>query len=102
MNRSLDLFEEMIPPIINEYIELYYKDAFKISKKINIIKLRKEKALSKMEIRALNVIQSYSERNDNLINLNNIISLVSEENKDLIIEAIESLIKRKMIIPVNP
>ncbi|KKM65502.1 hypothetical protein LCGC14_1490660, partial [marine sediment metagenome] len=99
---SLDLFEEMIPPIINEYIELYYKDAFKISKKINIIKLRKEKALSKMEIRALNVIQSYSERNDNLINLNNIISLVSEENKDLIIEAIESLIKRKMIIPVNP
>ncbi len=102
MNRSLDLFEEMIPPIINEYIELYYKDAFKISEKINIIKLRKEKALSKMKIRALNVIQSYSERNDNLINLNNIISLISEENKYLIIEAIESLIKRKMIIPVNP
>jgi len=99
---SLDLFEEIIPPIINEYIELYYKDAFKLSTKINVIKLRKDKALSRMETRALNVILSYSEGNNDLINLNNIINLVSEENKDLIIEAIESLILKKMIVPANP
>ncbi len=39
---------------------------------------------------------------DNIItNLNNIVELVSEENKNLIIDAIESLIKQKLIIPVN-
>ena len=43
-----------------------------------------------------------SKRNNNLINLKNIIELVSEENKDLIIEAIESLIMRKLIVPSNP
>lgn len=33
---------------------------------------------------------------------NNMITLISEENKDLIIEAIESLIKQKIIVPANP
>ena len=82
--------------------ELYYKDSFRLSSEINLITLRKEKVLTKMEIRVLNVFQSMSKRNNNLINLKNIIELVSEENKDLIIEAIESLIMRKLIVPSNP
>ena len=35
------------------------------------------------------------------INLDNIVELVSEENKDLVIEAIETLIEHKIIMPVN-
>ncbi len=67
---------------------------------INLIKMKKEKKLTKMEMRIINVIQSMSE--DNIItNLNNIVELVSEENKNLIIDAIESLIKQKLIIPLN-
>jgi len=99
---SIDIFEEMVPPIISEYFELYYKGSFSLPKKIDLSTLRKEKTMSKMEIRVLNVIQSMSKRNDEIINLNSIIELVSEENKDLIIEAIEVLIERKIIIPVNP
>jgi len=99
---SLNLFEETVPPIINEYFELYYKGSFTIPKKIDLFALRKEKSLSKMEIRVLNVIQSMLKRNDEIITLNSIIELVSEENKDLIIEAIEVLIERKIIISVNP
>jgi hypothetical protein len=39
---------------------------------------------------------------DNIItDINNIVELVHEDNKDLIVEAIESLIKHKIIIPLN-
>jgi len=99
---SLDDFEVMIPTIIHEYFELYYKDSFKVATHLNLIKLKKERALSKMEMRVINVVQSMSKDNNTIVNLNNIVELVSEENKDLIIEAIESLIKRKIIIPINP
>jgi hypothetical protein len=98
---SLDIFEETIPTIINEYFELYYKGSFRLSAKLDLLTLRKEKNLSKLEIRVLNVIQSSSKRNNNIVNLDDIIDLVSEENKDLIIEALEVLIDRKMIIPVS-
>ena len=99
---SLDIFEATIPSIINEYFELYYKGSFRLSAKIDLLTLRKEKSFSKLEIRVLNVIQSAAKRNNNIVNLDNIIELVSEENKDLIIEAIEVLIERKMISPINP
>ena len=99
---SLDLFEELVPIIINEYFELHYKGSFRLSGKIDLLKLRKEKNLDKLEIRTLNVIQSASKRNNNIVNLNDVIELVSEENKDLIIVAIETLIERKLIIPINP
>ncbi|MHA2393291.1 MAG: hypothetical protein ACXAEX_15225, partial [Promethearchaeota archaeon] len=98
---SLDMFEELVPEIISEYFELYYKESFVLAQTVDLLKLKKEKDLSKMEIRVLNVAQSISKRNNNVIYLNNITELVSEENKDLIIEAIESLLERKLIIPVN-
>ena len=83
---------------MNDYFELYYKESFKLPENINFLKLRKEQSLSKMEMRVINVIQSMSK--DNIItDLNHIIELVSEENKDLIIEAIEVLIKRGLIVP---
>ncbi|MFX1374373.1 MAG: hypothetical protein ACFFA0_01040 [Promethearchaeota archaeon] len=97
---SLDDFEILVPEILNEYFELYYKDSFKLAPKINLIALKKEKKLSKMESRVINVIQSMS--SDNIVaDLNNIVELVSEENKSLIIEAIESLIEQKIIIPLE-
>ncbi|MBY8985771.1 MAG: hypothetical protein KGD65_11920 [Candidatus Lokiarchaeota archaeon] len=99
---SLDMFEEIVPMIIGEYFELYYKGSFTIPRKLDLLKIQREKSLSKMEIRVLNVIQSMSKRNDDSINLNSIIELVSEENKDLVIEAIEVLIEQKLIIPINP
>ncbi len=99
---SLDKFEEIVPMIIEEYFELYYKGSFTLPRKLDLLNLRKEKSLSKMEIRVLNVVESMLKRNEDIINLNSIIELISEENKDLVIQAIEGLIDRKLIIPVNP
>ncbi len=98
---GLDQFEELIPPIIIEFFELYYKETFKINKdKISLLKMKKELDLSKMETRVINVIRSTSKKSEEF-NLEFILQLVSEENKDLVIEAIESLIKQKLIIPFN-
>ncbi|MFX0002274.1 MAG: hypothetical protein ACFE9J_02220, partial [Candidatus Hermodarchaeota archaeon] len=97
---ALDDFEIMVPQIINEYFELYYKESFKLASDINLIKMKKEKKLTKMEMRVVNVLQSMAK--DNLIaDINSTVELVHEENKDLIIEAIESLIKQKIIIPLD-
>ncbi len=97
---SLDDFQILVPEILNEYFELYYKDSFILSEDINLITMKKERKLTKMEMRVINVIQSMSEDNK-IADLNNIVELVSEENKDLIIEAIESLLKQKLIIPLS-
>ncbi|MFW9781785.1 MAG: hypothetical protein ACFFFB_05820, partial [Candidatus Heimdallarchaeota archaeon] len=98
---SLDMFEELVPKIIKEYFELFYKETFALVESIDLLKMKKEKDLTKMEIRTLNVAQSISKRNNNVIYLNNITELVSEENKDLVIEAIESLLERKLLVPIN-
>ena len=62
--------------------------------------MKKEFDLSKMETRVINVIRSSSKKSE-AFDLEFILKLVSEENKDLVIEAIESLIKQKIIIPFN-
>ncbi|MFX1301959.1 MAG: hypothetical protein ACFE9X_01245 [Promethearchaeota archaeon] len=100
-NGALDDFEMIIPKILNEYFELYYKDSFKLVGSLNLIKLKKERALSKMEMRVINVVQSMSKDTNIIVNLNNIVELISEENKDLVIEAIESLIRQNIIISTN-
>ncbi|MFX0106341.1 MAG: hypothetical protein ACFE75_12750, partial [Candidatus Hodarchaeota archaeon] len=98
---SLDNLEIIIPRILNEYFELYYKGSFKLADDLNLINLKKLRTLSKMEMRIINVVQSMSKDTNIIVNLNNIVELVSEENKDLIIEAIESLINQNIIIPLN-
>jgi len=95
---SLDQFENLVPPIINDYIELYYKEPFMINKPIQNAKLRKESELSTMETRILNVIYSIV-KNKSAFHLDFIIESVHEHNKDKIIDALESLIQKKIIIP---
>ncbi|MHA2050002.1 MAG: hypothetical protein ACW986_10330 [Promethearchaeota archaeon] len=99
---SLDYFEEIVPSIINEYFQLNYKESFRLSHKFDLTTMKKEKTLSKMEIRVLNVIQSMARGDSSLITLKTIVEMVSEENKDLVIEAIESLIQHKILLPSNP
>ena len=99
---SLDQFEVILPSILNEYFELYYKESFQLNIRDNeFLKMTKDKSLNKMEIRVLNVINSVAKSKENIINLDMIINLVHEENKDIIIKAIESLIAQKIIIPFN-
>ncbi|MFX1321813.1 MAG: carboxypeptidase-like regulatory domain-containing protein [Promethearchaeota archaeon] len=99
---SLEQFEIILPSILNEYFELYYKESFQLNiRDTEFLKMTKDKSLNKMEIRVLNVINSVAKSKENIIHLDTIINLVHEENKDIIIKAIESLIAQKIIIPYN-
>jgi len=95
---SLDQFDDLVPPIIKDYFELYYKEPFKIGKTEYIAKLRKDSELSSMETRILNVIYSIAKSKHEFY-LNFIIESVHEMNKDKVIDALESLIQKKIIIP---
>jgi hypothetical protein len=95
---SLDMFGNLIPPIVNNYIELYYKEPFEINAPEDIAKIKKEMELNSMETRILNVIYSMVKSKKNFY-LEHILDAVHEQNKDKIIDAFESLIVRKLIIP---
>ena len=97
---SLDEFEKDIPPILNEHFELFYKEPCKLTKPEIMAKIRKEDELNSMELRILNVINSLLKgKGKSEFYLDNILEVVHEENKDLIIESIETLMDRKIIIP---
>jgi hypothetical protein len=93
-------FESKLPPIIAKYVELYYKEAFKISDAEHIARIRKESELNSMETRILNVIYSIA-KNKQEFHLKTIFEVVHEKNQDLIIDAIETLINKQVIIPSN-
>ncbi|NHJ20122.1 MAG: hypothetical protein EAX91_04200 [Candidatus Lokiarchaeota archaeon] len=91
-------FEDLFPPVINNYIELYLKEPFVINSADYIAKVRKEGELNSMETRILNVIYSIA-KSKKEFNLETIFELIHEKNKDIVIEGIESLIKKKVIVP---
>jgi hypothetical protein len=91
-------FEVLFPPIINKYVELYFKETFTINNAKFIAKLRKEVELNSMETRILNVLYSIA-KNKREFYLENIFKIIHEKNRDIVIDAIEGLIKKQIIIP---
>jgi hypothetical protein len=92
---ELGKFEKIIPQVILQSINLYYKDLFRLADNLRI-----EKAihLTSMEKRLINVLRSNSRNGEDFL-LKSILKMTSEKNEDLIIEAIEGLIQKKLIIP---
>jgi len=93
-------YEAKLPPIIAKYVELYYKNPFKINDAKFIAKLRKESELNSMETRLLNVMYSITKSKAEFY-LERIFEVVHEKNQDLIIDAIETLLDKQIIIPSN-
>ena len=98
---SLDYFEEKIPEIFAEYIDLEYKEYWTLTRPADLAMIRKESELSSMETRVLNVIRSFAKGKEPFY-LKRILELVHEENQDVVIEAIETLIERNIILPYVP
>lgn len=96
---SLDNFNQIIPSVLSEHLKLFYKEPFKLcSDRINISKLKRENNIPKIEMRIINVIHSISKDNHHFY-LEQLVNIISEENKDLIFDAINSLIYKHIIIP---
>ncbi len=98
----LDEFEELIASFVNNHYELYYKEFFEINQKtFDLMRLSKERKFTKLETRVINNIISIS-KDKNKFELETVLNIVSEQNKDLVINAIESLIELKIIVPFIP
>jgi hypothetical protein len=107
---NLDEYEEKLPKMINHYFELYYKEPFRLADNyFKFIKKKKEKIFTRLENQVLNIIQSLKviqstqsivKSKKIVFHLNTILDLVGKQNKDLVIEAIESLIEKKVIAPI--
>ena len=83
-----------------QHFELFYKEPCKLTKPEILAKVRKENELNSMELRILNVIYSLLKgKGKSEFYLDTLLEVVHEENKDLIIDSIETLITRKIIVP---
>jgi len=100
-NGILAPFEKNIPLLLSKNLSLYYKEFFKITENQKLFKKKlSSKDTPKMEKRVLNVISSYM-KHDSKFNLESILEIVSEKDENLVIEALEDLIKEKIIEPTN-
>lgn len=95
---ELDAFQRLAPPIISEYLDLFYKEQFIFAKPEIFAMIRKESTLSAIENRVINVIYSFA-KGKVPFKFGRIFELIHEENRDLVIDAIETLLARNMIVP---
>jgi len=91
----------IIPPILNKHLNLFYKQDFIITEERKYYnKMTQTQMVSTMERRVLTIIEVFLEHHDTF-EFSDVFDLISEENEDLIIEALISLVHKKMIIPVE-
>lgn len=94
---SLDKFEQLIPPILNNYFELFYKEAFILNNVEHIAQVREETDIRKMETRIINVIYSVAKSKKEFY-LDQLLEIVHEEDKNKVIDGLESLLQKEIII----
>ncbi len=95
---SIDQFGELMPPIISNYIELSYKEPFILNSPAFIADARKEMEINAMEKRVLNVIYSMAKSKKEFY-LDHVVESVHEDNKDLVIDALETLVQKRILVP---
>jgi hypothetical protein len=99
-DNTLHYYQKVIPPFLDEYFELFYKHEFKINYlEKDIESIKKKHHLNHLQYRVLNNIFLILSRN-NSFKLLDVIKKMSRNNENLIIDAIESLIEKKIIVPI--
>ncbi|MFW9782535.1 MAG: hypothetical protein ACFFFB_09670 [Candidatus Heimdallarchaeota archaeon] len=96
---QIKTYNKKISHILEQYLDLSYKGPFIINPNLSATELRKDRNLSKMEHRVLNVVESHIREIKQSFLLITLLDLISEKNRDIVIDAIESLIQQKIIIP---
>jgi hypothetical protein len=84
--------------MINQFLSLHYIEPFEVNrdlKYVNVVLNSKE--LTKMETRLFNVITSITSKNKEF-NLQTSIEQIHEKDENLVLEALDTLIKKKLIV----
>jgi len=94
----INVFTDGIDVLLNQYLFLYYYESFSLTNnELYFRKIKNSGDLSIMETRIINVILSEF-RSEKIFQLNTLVGFVSEENKDLVIDGIRALIKKKILV----
>jgi hypothetical protein len=97
-NGEVNELAKVLPTLINKHFQLYFREQFKINPDIDKDLIVKEEELNKMAARLFNVIISMT-RNREDFYLEEALEMVHEKNKDKLIEALEQLIDKDILIP---
>ena len=97
-NGEISEISKILPGLINRHFQLNFREQFKINPALDKDRISKEEELSKIGIRLLNVIISMT-RNRKDFYLEEALEMVHERSKDKLIEALEVLIERRILIP---
>ncbi|MFX1280799.1 MAG: hypothetical protein ACFFA3_15595 [Promethearchaeota archaeon] len=95
---DLEEFSTVLPSLINKHFQLFYREHFKINPILNTNRISKDEELNKLEIRLLNVVISMT-KNQEEFYLEDALETIHEKNRDKLIEALEALITKKILIP---
>ncbi|MHA2391986.1 MAG: hypothetical protein ACXAEX_08440 [Promethearchaeota archaeon] len=98
-NGHLKAYKKKIALLMEQYINLSYKGPFMVNPNFSTVVRKRDKDLSKMELRILNVIESHIREIKQTFLLSTLLDLTSEKDKDLVIDAIESIIQHEIIVP---
>ena len=95
---SATAFKDGIDVLLNQFLFLYYYEPFSLTNNESYFnKIKNSGDLTTMETRIINVIL-LEFRSEKFFKLNTLVGFVHEENKDLVLDGIRSLIKRKIFV----
>ena len=93
-----DSMQKELSNLLNQFLFLHYNRSFEITSNQNYLQsINESNDLSKLEKRLINVISSMTKINK-LFTLRAVVDLIEEKNEDIVLEALNSLILRKVII----
>jgi hypothetical protein len=100
-NHELNQFQDEIPVFIKNYFNLDYKEFFKLTiKRSDLENIKRELKLSRDDYNTLVDIISISEENP-IFKLISILKKLGYKSEDLVIDTIEVLIKKNLLIPAD-
>ena len=97
---DIKLIKDDLIFMINQFLSLHYIEPFEVNrdlKYVNVVLNSKE--LTKMETRLFNVITSITSKNKEF-NLQIPIEQIHEKDENLVLEALDTLIKKKLIVSI--
>ena len=98
-DNSLDRFREVIPPLLNKYFNLYYKEFFKLAiHNPSLDEIKKKLNLTKLQLRILDELMLIAKESRSF-KLMALLEKFSEKNEDSVIDTIQVLITHEIIIP---
>ena len=98
---DLTPFKEDIPAFINNYFDLHYKEFFKLAiNRPDLESVKKDAKLSRSELKVLNELILISEE-EKIFKLTTLLEKLSDKSEDLVIDSIEALMKKNLVVPAD-